>query len=86
MLPFADLSAAHDQEYFSDGLTEELLNQLAQIKDLRVTARTSSFSFKGKNEDVRVIGEKLGVANLLEGSVRKDGTHAAHHRAAGQRQ
>jgi TolB-like protein len=75
VLPFADLSAAHDQEYFSDGLTEELLNQLAQIQDLRVTARTSSFSFKGKNEDVRVIGQKLGVANLLEGSVRKDGTH-----------
>jgi TolB-like protein len=75
VLPFADLSAAHDQEYFSDGLTEELLNQLAQIRDLRVTARTSSFSFKGKNEDVRVIGEQLGVANLLEGSVRKDGPH-----------
>jgi TolB-like protein len=73
VLPFADMSPAHDQEYFSDGLTEELLNQLAQIKALRVTARTSSFSFKGKGEDMRVIGEKLGVANLLEGSVRKDG-------------
>jgi TolB-like protein len=73
VLPFADMSPAGDQEYFSDGLTEELLNQLAQIKALRVTARTSSFSFKGKGEDMRVIGEKLGVANLLEGSVRKDG-------------
>ena len=67
VLPFLDLSPAHDQEYFSDGLTEELINQLAQIRDLRVTARTSSFAFKGKNEDLRVIGEKLGVAYLLEG-------------------
>ena len=73
VLPFADMSPGHDQEYFSDGLTEEVLNQLAQIKGLTVTARTSSFSFKGRNEDMRVIGEKLGVANLLEGSVRKDG-------------
>ncbi len=73
VLPFADMSPAHDQDYFSDGLTEELLNQLANIKGLRVTARTSSFQFKGKSEDVRVIGEKLGVANILEGSVRKDG-------------
>jgi TolB-like protein len=73
VLPFADMSPAHDQEYFSDGLSEEILNQLAQIKGLSVTARTSSFSFKGRNEDMRVVGEKLGVANLLEGSVRKDG-------------
>ncbi|MEP7314917.1 MAG: TIR domain-containing protein [Pseudomonadota bacterium] len=75
VLPFSDMSPGKDQEYFSDGLAEEILNQLAQIKELRVTARTSSFSFKGKNEDIRVIGEQLGVANLLEGSVRKDGTH-----------
>jgi TolB-like protein len=74
VLPFADMSEAHNQEYLSDGLTEEILNQLAQIKALRVTGRTSSFSFKGKNEDLRVIGEKLGVANLLEGSIRKDGS------------
>jgi TolB-like protein len=73
VLPFADMSQAHDQEYFSDGLSEEILNEVAQIEGLRVTARTSSFSFKGKNEDMRVIGEKLGVANLLEGSIRKDG-------------
>jgi TolB-like protein/Tfp pilus assembly protein PilF len=73
VLPFVDLSQAKEQEYFSDGLTEELLNQLAQIRGLRVTARTSSFSYKGRNEDVRVIGRQLGVANLLEGSVRKDG-------------
>ena len=75
VLPFVDMSPGHDQDYFSDGLSEELLNQLAQIKELRVTGRTSSFSFKGKNEDLRVIGEKLGVSNLLEGSVRKDGNH-----------
>ena len=74
VLPFVNLSSDPEQEYFSDGLSEELLNQLAQIRKLRLTARTSSFSFKGKNEDVRVIGEKLGVGNVLEGSVRKDGT------------
>jgi TolB-like protein len=73
VLPFVDMSPGHDQDYFSDGLSEELLNQLAQIKELRVTGRTSSFSFKGKNEDLRVIGEKLGVGNILEGSVRKSG-------------
>lgn len=71
VLPFADLSPQHDQEYFSDGLSEELLNLLARIPDLKVISRTSAFSFKGKNEDVRVIGEKLGVAYILEGSVRK---------------
>ena len=73
VLPFVNMSADPQQEYFSDGLSEELLNQLAQIKELRVAGRTSSFSFKGKNEDLRVIGEKLGVNHLLEGSVRKDG-------------
>ena len=73
VLPFVNLSSDPEQEYFSDGLSEELLNQLAQVKGLRVTGRTSSFSFKGKNEDLRVIGEKLGVGHLLEGSVRKDG-------------
>jgi TolB-like protein len=73
VLPFADMSTAHDQEAFSDGLTEEILNQLAQIKAMRVTGRTSSFSFKGKNEDLRIIADKLGVGNLLEGSIRKDG-------------
>jgi TolB-like protein/tetratricopeptide (TPR) repeat protein len=73
VLPFANLSADPAQEYFSDGLTEEILNQLARIPALRLTGRTSSFSFKGKNEDLRQIATKLGVANLLEGSVRKDG-------------
>jgi len=61
VLPFADMSPQHDQEYFSDGLSEELLNQLAQISDLKVAGRTSSFSFKGKSEDLRLIGRTLGV-------------------------
>ena len=73
VLPFADLSQAHDQDYLADGLTEEILNQLAQVPGLLVIGRTSSFSFKGKNEDLRVIGRKLGVGHLLEGSVRRDG-------------
>ena len=73
VLPFVDMSAAKDQEYFSDGLSEELLNLLAKIPELKVIGRTSSFSFKGKNEDLRSIAQKLGVAHLLEGSVRKDG-------------
>ena len=73
VLPFADMSPDKDQEYFSDGLTEELLNALVKIPDLKVAGRTSSFSFKGKNEDLRTIGEKLGVTNILEGSVRKSG-------------
>ncbi len=73
VLPFSDLSPAHDQEYFSDGMAEEILNALAQVKDLKVAGRTSSFFFKGKNEDLRTIGKTLGVANVLEGSVRKQG-------------
>ena len=73
VLPFADMSPAKDQEYFADGLAEELLNKLAKIPELKVTARTSSFQFKGKNEDLRVIGEKLNVTTVLEGSVRKEG-------------
>jgi TolB-like protein len=73
VLPFVNLSSDPEQEYFSDGLSEEILNQLAQIADLRVTARTSSFVFKGKNEDLRVIGQQLNARYLLEGSVRKAG-------------
>lgn len=73
VLPFVDMSEKHDQEYFSDGLSEELIDHLAHIPDLKVIARTSSFAFKGKNEDMRSIASKLGVANLLEGSVRKAG-------------
>ena len=73
VLPFVDMSAGKDQEYFSDGLSEELINLLSKISELKVIGRTSSFSFKGKDEDLRSIAEKLGVAHLLEGSVRKDG-------------
>jgi TolB-like protein len=73
VLPFVNMSNDPEQEYFSDGLTEELLNRLAKIPELKVIGRTSSFSFKGKNEDLRVIAEKLGVAYILEGSVRKSG-------------
>jgi TolB-like protein len=71
VLPFVDLSPAKDQEYFSDGISEEILNALAQIDGLHVAGRTSSFSFKGKNEDLRTVGQKLGVGVVLEGSVRK---------------
>ena len=73
VLPFVDMSPAKDQEYFSDGMSEELLNLLSKIQSLKVISRTSSFSFKGKNLDVRKIGENLGVANILEGSIRKSG-------------
>ena len=73
VLPFVDMSEKKDQEYFSDGLSDELIDHLAHSPDLKVIARTSSFQFKGKNEDMRTIGQKLGVANLLEGSVRTSG-------------
>jgi len=73
VLPFADLSQEKDQEYFSDGLAEELLNSLVKVPGMHVAARTSSFQFKGKNEDLRGIGQKLNVATVLEGSVRKQG-------------
>jgi len=71
VLPFVNMSGDEENEYFSDGLTEELLNSLARIKELKVTGRTSSFAFKGKNTDLREIGRALGVAHILEGSVRK---------------
>jgi TolB-like protein len=73
VLPFIDLSEKQDQEYFSDGLAEELLDLLAKTPGLHVIARTSSFSFKGKSDDIPTIGRKLNVANILEGSVRKSG-------------
>jgi TolB-like protein/tetratricopeptide (TPR) repeat protein len=71
VLPFVNMSSDREQEYFSDGLSEELLNELAHVPNLRVIGRTSSFAFKGKNEDLRTIGETLGVEFILEGSVRK---------------
>jgi TolB-like protein len=73
VLPFVNMSADPENEYFADGLSEELLNQLAQIPNLMVAGRTSSFSFKGKDQDLRDIGSILGVANVLEGSVRRQG-------------
>jgi TolB-like protein/Tfp pilus assembly protein PilF len=73
VLAFADLSQTKDQEYFSDGVAEEILNALAKINDLKVAGRTSSFYFKGRNETIKAIGSTLGVAHLLEGSVRKQG-------------
>jgi TolB-like protein/DNA-binding winged helix-turn-helix (wHTH) protein/Flp pilus assembly protein TadD len=75
VLPFADMSEKQDQEYFSDGLAEELIAQLANAPGLKVIARTSSFSFKGKSDDIPTIASKLNVANLLEGSVRRSGNH-----------
>jgi TolB-like protein/DNA-binding winged helix-turn-helix (wHTH) protein len=73
VLPFADLSPGKNQEYFSDGLADELTNDLEKIRGLKVIARSSAFQFKGKNEDLRTVGRKLGVANILEGSVRREG-------------
>ena len=73
VLPFVNMSGDAEQEYFSDGLSEELLNQLAQMKGLKVAARTSSFAFKGQNPDLKLVSEKLGVEHVLEGSVRKSG-------------
>jgi len=73
VLPFANMSGTPDDEYFSDGITEEIINALSQLPGLRVAARTSAFSFKGKNEDLRTVGEKLGVTSVLEGSVRRAG-------------
>jgi serine/threonine-protein kinase len=73
VLPFDDMSPDGDQEYFGDGMAEELINALSQIKDLRVIARTSAFSFKDRNVDAREIGRQLDVKTILEGSVRKSG-------------
>src|SRR3954452_14629217 len=73
VLPFANLSGKTDEDYFSDGMTEELLNVLAKVAQLKVVARTSVFQFKGKGGDIREIGRKLGVTNIVEGSVRRDG-------------
>ncbi len=73
VLPFANMSSDPEQEYFSDGISEDIINMLAQVPGLKVAGRTSSFSFKGKNQDLRVIGEQLSVNHILEGSVRKSG-------------
>jgi TolB-like protein/Tfp pilus assembly protein PilF len=75
VLPFVDMSDKHDQEYFGDGMAEEILNLLVKIPDLKVIGRTSSFQFKGKTEDLRKVGMALGAAYLVEGSVRRSGDH-----------
>lgn len=73
VLPFSNMSGDKDNEYFSDGLSEEIINALTKLPGLKVAARTSAFAFKGRNEDIRRIGAALGVANVLEGSVRRAG-------------
>jgi len=73
VLPFVNMSNDPDQEYFSDGISEELINSLVQIRELRVAARTSSFAFKGKNPSIKEVGSQLDVKTVLEGSVRKSG-------------
>jgi eukaryotic-like serine/threonine-protein kinase len=73
VLPFANMSGDPENEYFSDGISEEIINALTQLPGLRVAARTSSFSFKGRNADLRAVGEQLNVGTVLEGSVRKAG-------------
>jgi len=75
VLPFVDMSTTKDQEYFSDGFAEQLINDLAQVSGLKVVGRSSSFQFRGKDVDLRDVGRKLGVANVLEGSVRREGNH-----------
>jgi len=75
VLPFVDLSEKHDQEYFADGMAEEILNLLVKVPDLKVIGRTSSFQFKGKTEDLRRIGAALGAVYVVEGSVRRSGNH-----------
>jgi serine/threonine protein kinase/TolB-like protein/tetratricopeptide (TPR) repeat protein len=73
VMPFTNLTPDKDQEYFSDGLTDEVINSLAKVPGVKVAARSSVFQFKGKNQDLREVGRKLGVDNILEGTVRRDG-------------
>jgi TolB-like protein/Tfp pilus assembly protein PilF len=75
VLPFVDMSRGHDHEYFSDGLTEEIIDALSRVPNIHVVARTSAFAFKGKANDIREIGRQLNVERILEGSVRTDGDH-----------
>src|SRR6185369_10943717 len=73
VLPFVNLSSDKEQEFFSDGMTEEITSALAKVPNLRVVGRTSAFQFKGENKDLRAIGQALSATHLIEGSVRKDG-------------
>ena len=72
VMAFTDMSSKHDQEYLGDGIAQEILDKLSKFQDLKVTARSSSFSFKGKNEDIRQIGNKLNAGHILTGTVRKE--------------
>src|SRR5207244_8325367 len=74
VLPFVNMSREKEDEYFSDGITEEVINALANVEGLHVVSRTSAFAFKGRNVSVRTIGEELAVASVLEGSVRREGS------------
>jgi TolB-like protein/Flp pilus assembly protein TadD len=74
VLPFVNMSADAENEYFTDGMAEEIINALSKVQSLRVASRTSAFAFKGKNQDIRKVGEQLNVSTVLEGSVRKAGT------------
>ena len=85
VLPFANMSADPENEYFSDGLSEELLNVLAKIPDLKVTGRTSSFAFKGKNEDLRDIGQKLGFGRCSRGASARRGIESGSRRSSSRR-
>jgi len=76
VLPFVNMTTDKENEFFSDGLSEEILNSLTRIDGMQVIGRTSSFQFKGKNDDLRTIGDRLGVASVLEGSVRREGDRA----------
>src|SRR5205814_2105345 len=73
VLPFVNMSADPEDEFFSDGLSEEIIHAMARVPDLKVIARTSSFAFRGKQRDIREIAEQLGVSTILEGSVRRAG-------------
>ena len=84
ILPLADISGDAAQDFFSDGMTEEIASALDKVPDLRVVGRTSAFQFKGRNEDLRSNGQSLNATHLIEGSVRKAGERVAHHRAAHQ--
>jgi hypothetical protein len=79
VLPFVNLSSDKEQEFFSDGMTEEITAALAKVPDLKVVARTSAFEFKGKNVGVDKIGQQLHATHLIEGSVRKAGDKPRHH-------
>ena len=82
ILPFLDLSQTKDQEYFSDGITEQIINSLAHVHGLFVVARTTAFSFKNKNMDIREVGRQLGVSHVLEGSVSHGTGQGARRGAA----